>query len=56
MIVADAGHDSIGQLVSSAACASQGLLAAFPKLLGSGEEKQHTFIETDTVRWETGGS
>lgn len=31
--------------------ATQGLLAAFPKLLGSGEEKQHTFIETDTVRY-----
>eukprot|EP00624_Nannochloropsis_granulata_P006416 evm.model.NODE_4801_length_9671_cov_37.551338.1 len=29
----------------------EGLLAAFPKLLGSGEEKQHTFIETETVRY-----
>lgn len=28
----------------------EGLLAAFPKLMGSGN-KQHTFIETDTVRY-----
>jgi len=28
----------------------EGLLAAFPKLVGSGN-KQHTFIETDTVRY-----
>mmetsp|Transcript_6455 Transcript_6455/g.27160 ORF Transcript_6455/g.27160 Transcript_6455/m.27160 type:complete len:537 (-) Transcript_6455:195-1805(-) len=28
----------------------EGLLAAFPKLMGSGH-KQHTFIETDTVRY-----
>jgi len=27
----------------------EGLLAAFPKLMGS--EKQHTFIETDTIRY-----
>ena len=28
----------------------EGLLAAFPKLLGS-DSKQHTFVETDTVRY-----
>jgi hypothetical protein len=27
----------------------EGLLAAFPKLVGSG--KQHTFVETETVRY-----
>ena len=28
----------------------EGLLAAFPKLLGTGNQ-QHTFIETDSVRY-----
>jgi hypothetical protein len=28
----------------------EGLLAAFPKLMGTGN-KQHTFIETDSVRY-----
>ena len=28
----------------------EGLLAAFPKLMGSGN-KQHTFVETETVRY-----
>lgn len=28
----------------------EGLLAAFPKLLGS-DSKQHTFVETETVRY-----
>lgn len=28
----------------------QGLLASFPKLLGS-DAKQHTFVETDSVRY-----
>lgn len=28
----------------------QGLLAAFPKLIGT-DSKQHTFIETDAVRY-----
>jgi len=27
----------------------EGLLASFPKLIGAG--KQHTFVETDTVRY-----
>jgi coatomer subunit delta len=38
------------QFVEMSRIRIEGLLAAFPKLLGSGEEKQHTFIETDTVR------
>jgi len=30
----------------------EGLLAAFPKLItGHGQQKQHTFVETDTVRY-----
>lgn len=29
---------------------SQGLLAAFPKLLGS-DNKQHTYVETESVRY-----
>jgi len=29
----------------------EGLLAAFPKLLGSGSKQQHTFIETESVRY-----
>ena len=29
----------------------EGLLAAFPKLLGS-DAKQHTFVETESVRYE----
>ncbi len=39
------------QFVEMSRIRIEGLLAAFPKLLGSGEEKQHTFIETDTVRY-----
>lgn len=38
------------QFVEMSRIRIEGLLAAFPKLLGSGGEKQHTFIETDTVR------
>ena len=38
------------QFVEMSRIRIEGLLAAFPKLMGSGEEKQHTFIETDTVR------
>ena len=29
----------------------EGLLAAFPKLMGTGHNTQHTFIETDAVRY-----
>jgi hypothetical protein len=29
----------------------EGLLAAFPKLVGTGHHKQHTFIETESVRY-----
>ncbi|GMH62894.1 hypothetical protein TrRE_jg2009 [Triparma retinervis] len=29
----------------------EGLLAAFPKLMGSGKTKQHQFVDTDTVRY-----
>jgi hypothetical protein len=29
----------------------EGLLAAFPKLMGSGKTKQHQYIDTDTVRY-----
>lgn len=29
----------------------EGLLAAFPKLIGLASSKQHTFVETDTVRY-----
>lgn len=39
------------QFVEMSRIRIEGLLAAFPKLLGSGEEKQHTFIETETVRY-----
>ncbi len=28
----------------------EGLLAAFPKLMGTGHNTQHTFIEADSVR------
>jgi len=29
----------------------EGLLAAFPKLMGTGRSKQHQFVDTDTVRY-----
>jgi len=29
----------------------EGLLAAFPKLMGSGITKQHQYVDTDTVRY-----
>jgi hypothetical protein len=28
-------------------------LAAFPKLMGTDSKQQHTFIETDSVRYDT---
>jgi hypothetical protein len=28
----------------------EGLLAAFPKLIGSDQKQQHTFVETEAVR------
>ena len=38
------------QFVNMTRIRIEGLLAAFPKLLGSGSGTQHTFIETDSVR------
>ena len=29
----------------------EGLLAAFPKLVGTGNTKQHTYVETENVRY-----
>jgi coatomer subunit delta len=37
------------QFVEMARTRVEGLLAAFPKLVGSGQ--QHTFVETDSVRY-----
>mmetsp|Transcript_37099 Transcript_37099/g.47951 ORF Transcript_37099/g.47951 Transcript_37099/m.47951 type:complete len:178 (-) Transcript_37099:1342-1875(-) len=39
------------QFVGMSRIRIEGLLAAFPKLMGSGHNTQHTFIETDSVRY-----
>ena len=39
------------QFVNMTRIRIEGLLAAFPKLMGTGNQ-QHTFIETDSVRCE----
>ncbi|CAN0442276.1 unnamed protein product, partial [Laminaria digitata] len=39
------------QFVDMSRIRIEGLLAAFPKLMGTAGNKQHTFIETDTVRY-----
>lgn len=38
------------QFVGMSRIRIEGLLAAFPKLMGSGHNTQHTYIETDSVR------
>ena len=38
------------QFINMSRIRIEGLLAAFPKLMGSGSGTQHTFIETDSVR------
>ena len=38
------------QFVEMSRIRIEGLLAAFPKLMGSGN-KQHTFVETESVRY-----
>ena len=39
------------QFVEMSRSRIEGLLAAFPKLVGSGKQVQHTFVETESVRY-----